>query len=137
MAKPSLVIALGIGKKKPIGQEGPPPSRYRKAIESPTELPHAESSTDPVAEETAEGDPLGGGADDVGLNDTSGGGIGPADVDYSDNDLCESCLHMSDAGDCNKYGFPVEPTGHCEAGYEPKESVVTTPEGGTPKSTGT
>jgi hypothetical protein len=57
-------------------------------------------------------------ADDQG---GGGGSVGPEDVDYSDNDLCESCKNMGDDGNCTKYNFPVEPTGHCEAGYEPKE----------------
>lgn len=50
-----------------------------------------------------------------------GGTVGPEDVDYSDNDLCETCANMGQDGNCSKYGFPVDRTGHCEAGYEPAD----------------
>lgn len=46
----------------------------------------------------------------------------PADVDYSANDLCGSCAHMGEDGSCVKYRFPVEESGHCAAGYEPKQA---------------
>lgn len=46
--------------------------------------------------------------------------VGPEDVDYSANDLCGECANMADDGNCTKYGFPVEHSGHCEAGFQPK-----------------
>lgn len=49
------------------------------------------------------------------------GGVGPEDVGYSDNDLCETCKNMGQDGNCSKYNFPVDQTGHCEGGYEPMD----------------
>ncbi len=93
--KSGIAIMLGVGPKSK-SQEGPPPFGGRKPS-----MDEAEASDNPTEES---GEPA---------------MIGPADVDYSDNDLCESCANMQ--GDqCAKYKFPVMKTGHCEAGYEPK-----------------
>ncbi len=48
------------------------------------------------------------------------GGIRPEDVDYSAGDLCLDCRHNAE-GHCQRYGFAVEDSGHCEAGYEPRD----------------
>lgn len=100
MARPGggLLVALGIGKKKP--ESGPP--SYKSDPMDPGE-----------ATETQE--------PDADTDDQAGGGmISPEEVDYSDNDLCETCANMGQDGNCIKYNFPVDKTGHCEAGYEPK-----------------
>lgn len=102
MAKhPGFMIAIGVGKKKPP-EDAPP--RYTTG--------GADSEPDP-------GDP-----NEAAENEPEGGGsvtIGPEDVDYSDQDLCETCANMGADGNCSKYKFPVDKTGHCEAGYEPKD----------------
>ena len=125
MAKSGLMVAIGIGKK-PRQEKGAPPSRFTKteapaeeapAEEAVEEEPEAFGGTESPLEEAAEASPLG----DLDTGGAAGGqGVGPLDVDYSDNDLCESCANMGDDGNCSRYGFPVQPTGHCAAGYEPK-----------------
>lgn len=89
-------MILGIGKRKP-GQDAPP--SFGKPKADVTETP------DTPEEETAEGE----------------SGITPEEVDYSSNDLCETCANMSSDGQCTKYHFAVDKTGHCEAGYEAKD----------------
>lgn len=117
MANKGLMVAIGLGKPK--DKSGPPPPRTKPAvIEKTTEVvaPAKEPPTDsyqPQESETLGADPIG--------SDT---GIGAADVDYSDNDLCESCANMGQDGTCTKYGFVVDPTGHCEAGFQPKTGGV-------------
>ncbi len=121
MAGNRLTIALGIGKKKPMGEEGPPPSRFKKPTESapPQEAPLPETPVEDPAASPLGMEPEG-----------DEGGIGPIDVDYSDNDLCETCANMGQDGNCTKYGFPVQPSGHCAGGYMPKGEEV-------PRETGT
>lgn len=93
---PGLLVAIGVGKK-PTPDSGPSP--FKGAPDAP-----------PTA------DPMGGGDDET----SEVGSISPEEVDYSANDLCETCSNMGDDGSCTKYHFPVDKTGHCEAGYEPK-----------------
>jgi hypothetical protein len=97
MPKHGLIIALGIGKKKP--GEAPPSYRGDPDAGEPGE-----------ASETMEPGP----DDKVGPAD-----IRPEEVSYSDNDLCETCANMGQDGNCARYGFPVDKTGHCADGYEP------------------
>ncbi len=101
MAKPGggLMIALGFGKKKP--ESGPP--SYKTADPDPGDPMESAEATEP-------------GADDQG----AGTGLSPEEVNYSSNDNCQDCAHMS-GSDCAKYGFPVEPSGHCQAGFTPKD----------------
>jgi hypothetical protein len=99
-----LSIILGIGKKKP-GDEPPPSYPSAKATStSPGSSPMGDESPE---EETAEG---------------AGGQLSPDEVNYSSGDLCESCSNMNPNGQCDLYHFPVEPDGHCQAGYSPKEA---------------
>ncbi len=135
-----LTIALGIGKKK--GKGSPPPYNYKKPAEkTPEEKTPAvtiaappEEAVETPTESVGEDSSLGGlpGAMDDSVGES---GIGPADVDYSDNDLCETCANMGQDGNCTKYNFPVQPTGHCEAGYTPQAGGGL--EGTLPESTGT
>lgn len=93
--KPDLTMILGIGKRKP-GQDAPPSFGKPKADVAET--------PDTPEEETAEGE----------------SGITPEEVDYSSNDLCDTCANMSPDGQCAKYHFAVDKSGHCAGGYEPK-----------------
>ena len=94
-----LVIAMGLGKPK--GDSSAPPS-YKSS-------PPDDTTLDPTDPADTPPDPMAG-----------GGTITPDEVDYSDNDLCETCSNMGADRNCTKYNFPVDKTGHCEAGYEPK-----------------
>ncbi len=105
MAKHNLVIAMGLGKPKGGGDTAPPSYRSKPPASDPTQADTEPDPADPM--EGAEGE-------------GASGGISPEEVDYSDNDLCETCSNMGHDGTCMKYGFPVDKTGHCEAGYEPK-----------------
>lgn len=106
MANPNMMATLGIGKKRP--PMGGIPSFKPKAA-----IPHAAAGD--TANPAALDDPTG---------DTSGGDgkISPEEVDYSANDTCGTCANMGSDGNCTKYSFPVEDSGHCEAGYEAKDS---------------
>jgi len=105
------MIALGIGKR-PARDGGPPPFENKGAADTGAGGDTEPDPADPLEGAEGETEPTGG-----------AGSVGPADVDYSDNDLCGSCLHMQGT-DCAKYGFPVDPTGHCEAGYTPKDAAA-------------
>ncbi len=107
MAKPGLVIALGVGKKPPK-DDGPPPFRSGK---NPEPDPKDDTEPDPTdPNEGAEGE------------QGPGTGIGPADVDYSDGDSCSDCVHMQ-GSDCSKYNFSVQSDGHCAGGFAPKAAA--------------
>lgn len=93
MANPGLMLAIGLGRKK---DDSAPPSFRPKSGDS-------QDTTTVLGDDTA-----------------SGAGIDPAEVDYSEDDLCGSCIHMGTDGECQKYGFPVTENGHCEAGYSPR-----------------
>jgi hypothetical protein len=80
----------------------------------PNKADDAEDASDQGDDKAAEGE-----SPDSGESE---GKISPEEVDYSDNDLCETCANMGADGNCSKYGFPVDKTGHCEAGYESKDS---------------
>ena len=95
MAKPGLMIALGL-HSKPKPESAPP--RYAG---SPSASP-------------GPGDP------DAANEPAESGSITPEEVDYSENDTCSTCS-SNDSGNCAKYHFPVSETGHCEAGYSPKD----------------
>lgn len=86
---------------------GPPPPRFGGGKPEPKGDDPAPS---PVVEATPRAQPQ---------LERAGAGIGPDEVDYSDNDLCGSCEY-NQQGQCSKYQFPVDDTGHCEAGYEPR-----------------
>ncbi len=106
MAKSNLIVALGLGKPKGGGDSAPP--SYKSAP-----APDPSQGGDPTSTEMAT-DPM------EGIEGTGGAGaITPEEVDYSDNDLCETCANMGADGMCTKYNFPVDKTGHCEAGYSP------------------
>lgn len=112
----NMQALLGIQKRKPMPTREPMPM-----IGGPIAQPGGKISPPLVAsrfpiKRAAVGDT----ADPT--TDTSGGEgkISPEEVDYSANDTCETCVNMGSSGDCTKYNFPVEPSGHCEAGYEPK-----------------
>lgn len=106
------IILIRNKKKRAMGPPPPPskkktmPAPKRAAAEPPPPPPGLDdSATDPDA------------ADE---GNESAHTVGPEDVDYSSGDLCGSCEHMGEDGNCSKYGFPVSQDGHCEAGYEPK-----------------
>lgn len=107
MFKPGMMSTLGIAKKR--APAGPMPSFKPMAA-----IPKA------AAGDTAS--PLGEDALGVpGANDPGGEGkISPEEVDYSANDTCESCVN-NEGGQCSKYKFSVESSGHCEAGYSPRD----------------
>ena len=103
--------------KKPIlgimiasGRPAPPP-KYRERPDEP-KPPVAAAHGEPDADEM--GRPRGGGRYQV----------GPEDVEYKAGDLCGHCEYMGQQGNCDKYGFQVEPEGHCEAGFEPKNEPM-------------
>lgn len=101
MAKHNLVIAMGLGKPKGTSDSAPP--SYKSQAPAPDVGQTGTPADDPTA----------------GMEGQDTGGITPEEVDYSDNDSCADCQNMQ--GDsCAKYGFPVQPSGHCEAGFEPK-----------------
>jgi hypothetical protein len=52
------------------------------------------------------------------LRSVSAAGITPEEVNYSDNNLCETCKHMGGDGSCLRYRFQVKRTGHCQSGYK-------------------
>lgn len=97
--RPGLAIAIGIGKPKP-GLGSMTPVEKRGGPPAPASDPDQDQDQD------------------QGMSVT----VGPEDVDYSDNDLCETCKNMGSDGNCMKYGFGVQPSGHCESGYEPKDN---------------
>ncbi len=103
MAKHNLVIAMGLGKPKGGGDSAPP--SYKSKPD-----PDMALGSDPEPDPT---DPM------EGMEGEGAGGITPEEVDYSANDLCETCTNMQPDGMCAKYSFPVDKTGHCEAGYSP------------------
>ncbi len=112
MMRPNMQMMVGLGKKRPpspsIPSFGGPKAPFmpKRAAVGDTADPAADPA-DPM-----EGsEPSGGEA----------GGISPEEVDYSANDNCGTCTNMGGDGNCTKYNFPVEETGHCEAGYESKD----------------
>ncbi len=127
MARPSLMVAIGIGKRKVKGDEGPPPSRFTKpGVKEAAPVEDKISEEIPPTLDTSTEDT---GATSLDGLDTTGAtgvkGITPEEVDYSDSDLCGQCLHMGDDGNCDRYGFPVQESGHCEAGFEPLAGGIT------------
>ncbi len=112
MAKHNLVIAMGLGKPKGGGDSAPP---SYKSKPDPDMALGGDPEPDPA-------DPM------EGMEGEGAGGITPEEVNYSDNNLCQTCSNMQ--GDsCSKYGFPVDKTGHCQAGYSPLGGDMTGMEG--------
>lgn len=124
MFKPGMMSTLGIAKKR--APAGPMPSFKPMAA-----IPKAAAgdTASPLA-----GDALG----TPGAADPGGEGkICPEEVDYSANDNCGACSNMGADGNCTKYSFPVEDSGHCEAGFEAKDGgsssdLGTSPGGSSP-----
>ena len=114
------LTVISLGKKK--GAPPPPPPKGRAAAPPPppgAADPDADPGQDPdAARQTQDNQPD---ADDQPLS--------PAEVGYSEADLCQDCAYMADDGNCSKYHFPVTETGHCEAGYEPKNGGDQQPAG--------
>ena len=104
----ALIVAIS-----PKGKNGPPPppSKKKAALNAPPPPPGG----NPSASNTPDPDPNGQTEPDA--DDKS---ISPQEVGYGENDLCQDCQNMGADGNCAKYGFPVTETGHCLAGYEPK-----------------
>ncbi len=109
MANPNMMATLGIAKRRP--SMGGIPS-FKPKVPIPGGFPMRRAAAGDTADPSA--DPL------APPDDNSGGEgkISPDEVDYSANDTCETCSNMGTDGNCSKYNFPVESSGHCEAGYE-------------------
>ena len=90
-----------------VGKPGPPPPKFRVGGDEPP------SKAEPEPDQ-----------DDRNRPQVGGYQVGPEDVEYKSGDLCGSCAHMGNDGNCMKYGFPVDEQGHCEAGYEPKHQQM-------------
>lgn len=128
---PSALI-IGVGKPKKKAPSMPPPSfpgskKEDPAVDVEVAAPKPKSAAPPMApkpKKMATPPP----AAAIALGDepeaTPDGDetLQPQDVDYSANDLCGSCAHMGEDGSCVKYKFPVEETGHCAGGFEPREA---------------
>lgn len=98
----------GGGSPKP--PSGPPEQIGAPQRREPTPRPNPNLNPNPNPNPAPDN---GGGGQGGG----QGGHVGPDEVDYSSNDLCGTCEY-NHGGSCAKYGFPIDDTGHCEAGYE-------------------
>ncbi len=116
---PNMMATLGIAKKRP--PMGGIPS-FKPRVPMPGGFPMRRAAAGDTA------DPAGGtGELDTGHDDK----ISPEEVEYSAQDNCGTCANMGGDGNCTKYSFPVEETGHCAGGYEPQDASVSSSDLGT------